>query len=369
MIKVLIVNNNLVLQSGITTVIKNLIENTIPNTIAYTIVTGSDPRNNNVYFENLGVKVVTMPKLSFFGFTRFISFFKRFFSENRFDIVHSHFSQIENIIFPMARKYGVKKCISHSHSAKLSESSWKATIYKIMCSGLTKRADYCAACSEQAGIALFGRSFPRLKNKIIIKNGIECQKYAFDEAARIELRKEYGLSDGCIVIGHVGRFSTGKNQAFLLKILKELNKRRKEYILFMVGEGVTKDHIEELVSELGLKDNVVMTGGKDNVSYYLNVFDVFVMPSIHEGLGIAAIEAQANGLECVLSTAIPREADLTGVKYLDLSEPVEIWANILESLPKNRHKDYNKRVVESGYDIHTVGIELTKFYISLIENE
>ncbi len=369
MIKVLIVNHNLVLQSGITTVIKNLIENTVPNTIVYTIVTRPDPRNNIDYFENLGVKVVTMPQFSILRLTSFISFFKRFFAERHFDIVHSHFSQIENIIFPIARKYGVKKCISHSHSAKLSESSWKAAIYKIMCCGLAKRADYCAACSEQAGIALYGRSFSSLKNKLIIRNGIECKKYAFDELARQDLRKEYGISDSCTVIGHVGRFSVGKNQIFLIKILQELCKRGKDYTLFLVGDGETKEHIEQLVSELGLKDKVVFTGGKDNVSYYLNVFDVFVMPSIHEGLGIAAIEAQANGLECVLSNAIPREADLTRVSFLNLNEPIENWANVIESLPKIHHSEYNDRVIESGYDIHAVGIELTKFYISLLNNE
>lgn len=369
MIKVLVVNHNLVLQSGITTVIKNLIENTDPDTIEYTIVTRPDLRNNIEYFEGLGVKVVVMPRFSLmklFGFTRF---FKRFFSENHFDIVHSHFSQIENIIFPLARKYGVKKCISHSHSAKLSESSWKAAISKIMCWGLAKRADYCVACSEQAGIALYGHSFPRLKNKLIIRNGIECTKYTFDEAARQALRMEYRISNNCAVIGHVGRFSIGKNQAFLVRILEELNKRGKEYLLFMVGTGETKEHIEKMVSELGLNEKVVFTGGKDNVSYYLNAFDVFVMPSMHEGLGIAAIEAQANGLECVLSTAIPQEADLTGVSFLNLDEPVENWADALESLPKVHHSEYNERVIDSGYDIHTVGREITNFYKSLIANE
>lgn len=369
MIKVLIVNHNLVLQSGITTVIKNLIENTVPNTIGYTIVTRFDHRNNIDYFEGLGVRVVIMPRFSLLRLSGFISFFKRFLSENHFDIVHSHFSQIDNIIFPIARKYGVKKCISHSHSSKLSESTWKATIYKIMCYGLVKRADYCAACSEQAGIALYGDSFPRLKKKLIIRNGIECQKYAFDEVARMELRKEYGISDSCTILGHVGRFSIGKNQFFLVKILEELNKRGKDYVLFMVGTGETKEHIEQRVSELGLKARVVFTGGKDNVNYYLNVFDVFVMPSIHEGLGIASIEAQANGLECVLSTAIPREADLTGVTFLELNESIENWADVIESLPKIRHSEFNERVIECGYDIHTVGIELTKFYKSLIDNE
>lgn len=366
MIKVLIVNHNLVLQSGITIVIKNLVENTVPNTVAYTIVTGPEPRNNVSYFENLGVKVVTMPKLTLFGLPGFVSFFKRLFSENQFDIIHSHFNQIENIIFPMARKYGVKKCISHSHSAKLSETSWKVAIYRIMCFGLAKRADYCAACSEQAGIALYGHSYPNLKNKLIIRNGIECRKFAFDEAARKEVRKEYGITDNSIVIGHVGRFSIGKNQIFLIRILQELIKRGKDYMLFMVGAGETKEQIEQYVADMGLNERVVFTGGKDNVNYYLNAFDVFVMPSIHEGLGIVAIESQANGLECLLSTAIPQEANLTGVTFLDLKDPIKKWADTLESMPKVRHIEYNDMVVTAGYDIRTVGKELTKLYKTII---
>lgn len=369
MIRVLVINNNIVLQSGITVVIKNLIENTTPDTIKYTVVTGPDIRNNAEIFENLGVDVITMPKFSPFNIFNFCSFFKKLFSDKKFDIVHSHFSQIDKIVFPIARKNGVKKCISHSHSAKLSESAVKAFFYKIMHWRLAKCADYCAACSEQAGIALFGSSFPKLPNKLIVKNGIACSKYVFDGMVRGELRRKYGLQIDCKVIGHVGRFSIGKNQTFLVKLLSELEKRGDRYKLFLIGTGETLNVVKELAISLNLKDNVIFTGGRDDVPDLMNIFDLFIMPSLHEGLGISAIEAQANGLECILATSIPRDADLTGVKFLDLNDPISLWADAVESMSFKRHPDFNQKVVDAGYDIQTVGKNITEFYKKLNYNE
>lgn len=369
MIQVLFVNHNLVLQSGITTVMKNLIENSIPGIVNYTIVTMEDKRNNVSYFRDLGVNVIIMPRLSIFRVKEFISFFCQLFQKNHFDIVHSHFSQIDRIIFPIARKNGVKKCISHSHSAKLSESRLKALLYKIMCFQLSKKADYCAACSEQAGVALFGSSFPVLKNKLIIKNGIDCSKYAYNEELRQSLRKEYNITANSIVVGHVGRFSVGKNQSFLVKILDELKKRGKDYMLFLVGAGETLNGVEKMVSNLGLNNYVIFAGGRDDIDSILNLFDLFVMPSIHEGLGISAVEAQANGLECVLSSNIPKEADLTGVKFLDLNDPITKWADCIESLSCIRHREYNEMVVNAGYEIINIGASMTNFYKELIDED
>lgn len=369
MIRVLVINNNIVLQSGITVVIKNLIENTAPNTIKYTIVTGPDVRNNFEVFENLGVEVMIMPRLSPLGLFSFISFFKRLFTNRQFDIIHSHFSQIDNIIFPLAKKHGIKKCISHCHSSKLSDSWWKGAIYKIMCFKLYKRADYCAACSKQAGIAWYGHSFPRMKNKLIIKNGIDCSKYVFNNSLRLQFREQYQIDPDCVVIGHVGRFNVGKNQLFLVYLIEELLQRGKDYKLFLVGKGETMDSIKKIVDSLILNDKIIFVGGRDDVNQVLNLFDVFVMPSIHEGLGIAAVEAQANGLDCILSDSIPDDADLTGVKFLSLNDSISLWADAIESLPFKHHENYNQIVIDAGYDIHKVGEELTMFYKKIISNE
>ena len=369
MIKTLIVTDNLAPISGVSMVIKNLIDNSDRSIVDYTIAVQNNQRNDFTFFEIRGIKLVIIPDLTILTIKSFIAFFECFFEENRFDIIHSHFPQIDNIVFPIAKKKGKIKCISHSHSSQLSDKRWKAIRNKVLCYNLARRADICAACSEQAGIALYGSSFSKSNKKLILKNGIDCSKFKFDESARTQLREEYQISSDCNVIGHVGRFSLGKNHIFLIEILKELRKRGKNYMLFLVGVGEMMESVKQEVDCLGLDEFVIFAGGKDNVNHYLNMFDVFVMPSIHEGLGISAIEAQANGLECVLSSAIPAEANLTDVTFLNLNEPIANWADAIETLPKVHHEDYNKKVIAAGYDIRAVGKELTQLYIKLVGNE
>lgn len=370
MIKILFITDNLAPISGVSTVIKNLIDSSDRSILDYTIAVQNNQRNDFSFFERKGIKLIIIPDLSLFSIKSFFAFFESFFEENKFDIIHSHFPQIDNMIFPIAKKKGGAKCISHSHSSKLSEKWWKALRNKLLCCNLSKRADVCAACSEQAGIALYGSSFSKLNNKLIIKNGIDCSKFAFNDSARTQLRLEYQIKSDCSVIGHVGRFSIGKNQLFLVRILEELVRRRgKNYKLFLVGVGEMMEDVKQEVDNRGLNEFVIFAGGKDNVNLYLNLFDIFVMPSIHEGLGISAIEAQANGLECVLSSFIPEEANLTDVSFLNLNDAITKWADVIEVLPKLHHEEYNEMVMASGYDIHTVGHELTLFYKKLVDNE
>jgi glycosyltransferase involved in cell wall biosynthesis len=369
MIKTLFITDNLAPISGVSMVIKNLIDYSDRSVVEFTIAVQKNQRNDFSFFERRGIKLVVIPDLSLFTIKSFVAFFEIFFEKNNFDIIHSHFPQIDNIIFPIAKKNGKTKCISHSHSSRLSDKWWKALRNKLLCYNLAKRADVCAACSEQAGIALYGNRFPKLNKRLIIKNGIDCSKYLFDASTRTQLRQEYQIQSDCIVIGHVGRFSLGKNQIFIVKILKELRRRGKNFKLFLIGVGEMMVSVKQEVDNLGLNEFVIFAGGKNNVSHYLNLFDVFVMPSIHEGLGISAIEAQANGLECVLSSAIPAEVNLTDVTFLSLNDSITKWADVLEILPKVHHNDYNKMVIEAGYDIHAVGKEMTQLYKKMVDNE
>ena len=362
MIRVLFFTHNLARQSGVANVIYNLIINTPSNIVKYTILAMPDKRNDEEYFKQLGVTVHIMPNLSLFNVVAIVRYINTFFSHNQFDIVHSHTWQMDKLLFRVARKHGVKKCISHSHSSQLSESRLKIAIYQILRLRLSKHADYCAACSEQAGIALFGKNFPTLKNKLIIRNGIDCSIYMFNDVVRRQYRNEYNIESDCNVIGHVGRFSEGKNQIFLVEIMNVLKDINGNYKLILVGDGDTLKNVKEKVSEYGLNEFVIFMGGSDNVHSILNMFDLFIMPSFHEGLGISAIEAQANGLECILSNAIPKEANLTNATILDLNAPIKVWTDTIISLPLKRHKEYNSKVIKAGYDSKYVGLEVSKFY-------
>ena len=366
MVKVLFVNDNLRLPAGITMVMKNIIDNSTSSDIRYSILTIQNERNNALdYFKNKGVDVYYMPDAThnIFSFFHLKVFFDSFFNNHTFDIVHSHFAQLDKIIFPIAKKNGVKCCISHSHSSQLSESSFKAIRNKIMCLGLINCADYCAACSDAAGLALYGKKFSRSSKRMIIKNGIKIDNYVFDEISRENIRNQYRIQNDTFLIGCVGRLNKVKNQGFLLEVMAELLKDSNSFKLMLVGNGELELELKQKAEELDIYNSVLFVGAQSNVNKYLSAFDVFVMPSLHEGLGIAAIEAQANGLECVVSSNIPKEVDLTGVVFLDINEQPSVWANQIRTMTKKHHSNYNKMVQDKGYNIKDICTELCAFYI------
>lgn len=379
MLNILFVNDNLRLPAGITMFMKNIIDNCPSKDIKFSILTIESERNNATeYFKNKGVTIYYMPGMTttssdskimkLLAMVNFVSlfsmrrFFAKFFSCYSFDIIHSHFSQIDNLMFKEAKKRGVKCCISHSHSSQLSDSKLRALRNKIMCYGLHKRADYCAACSDNAGRALFGASFINSSRRMIIKNGINTTEFLFNLQKRSTIRQRYNIPDNSIVIGHVGRLNKVKNQTYLIDILSELQNEKLRYVLLLVGSGECEKELKLKAERDGLLDNIIFAGAQNDISSYLCAFDIFVMPSIHEGLGIAAVEAQANGLECIVSSSVPHEVDLTGLTFMDISASPALWADQIRRMPKRHHIEYNQAVKNIGYDINSVCKDLCKFY-------
>lgn len=383
MIRVLFVNDNLRLPAGITMVIKNIVDYCESSEIEFSILTIKSERNNALeYFQSKGVKIYYMPvatttsssnrlkqflsKVNFLSLFKIRRFFMKFFRDTSFDVVHSHFAQIDKLMFPSARKFGVRCCISHSHSSKLSDSYIRAIRNKIICRGLIEVADYCAACSNMAGVALFGKSFLSSEKKLIINNGIRVSEFEYNHKERYEIRKKYDISDDTFVIGHVGRLNKVKNQSFLIEVLSMLrNKSIDNYVLMLVGSGECELELKSMVHKYDLKDHVIFAGPQSGVSSYMSSFDLFVMPSLHEGLGIAAIEAQANGLECIVSSKVPQEVDLTKITFLDINDS-KLWVDEIIRKTKTHHLEYKQIVIEKGYDISQVCQKLILLYNNVI---
>ena len=162
------------------------------------------------------------------------------------------------------------------------------------------------ACSDDAGKYLFGHHFYQKHGTTII-NGIDLKKYEFNQGVREKVRNQYNLNKS-IVIGHTGSLNNVKNQTFLLDILKELTGFNYDFRLLLLGDGHIKEELLSKASRLGIEDKAIFLGNKENVSDFLMAMDIFIFPSIHEGLGIALIEAQAAGLPCIISDTIPKEA-------------------------------------------------------------
>lgn len=366
-IRVLYITDTFRQRSGITAVIRNYLTHFDWDKIQVDLLVNDTSEEEAVeQMRKLGANIFYMPVLGMRTISPFFKFIKSFFKEHHYDIVHSHYYQIDTLVFPIAKKHFNCKCISHSHSTKYSEYFIRGLRNRIMCWNIGKVADYWAACSNDAGIFLFGKSFQNSPKKLIVINGVESKEYLFDNLVREQKRKEFGIGNEEIIVGHIGRMAPQKNPLFLLDIFQELLKINDKYRLMMVGNGPMESEVRDKATRLGLNDKIYFAGVRNDVPKLINAFDFFLFPSLYEGLGIVAVEAQANGLNCLVSDVIPSEVDLTGITRLSLKKPASEWAQTINEIGTNRHENNVQKVVEAGYDIQIAANALYDFYSQII---
>lgn len=246
----------------------------------------------------LGGRVFESPQYNGRNHFKFIKWWNEFFLQHtEYKILHCHVRSVAALCIAMAHKRGCYT-IAHSHSTS-NGSGFLAVIKDIMQYPVRYQADYLFACSQMAGEWMFGKQVFG-KNYEIISNAIDAERFDFDESIRRNVRNELGLRDK-FVIGHVGRITKPKNHIFLIDLLTEIRKNRSDIVLLLVGDGELRTYIEAYANEKNVIDNIIFLGSKNNTQDYYQAMDVFVFPSLWEGLGIVAIEAQASGLHCVVS--------------------------------------------------------------------
>lgn len=283
-----------------------------------------------------------------------------------FDVVHSHRMFNSGIIMKAAYKAGIPVRIAHSHSARfqVKRTYFDKVYHFIMRKTIKKYATEFLACSTDAGSYLYSSPFFEEKGKVIY-NGIELEKYKFDNSLRDEIRNKFNVKDS-FCIGHVGRFAEVKNHSFILKVFKELLMLHKNSKLILVGDGELKNKITQEAKELGVHDNTLFLGNREDVNEILQMFDVFLFPSKYEGLGLSIIEAQAVGMKCVISDTIPHEVDLTSlITRVSLNDSPNKWAEqILKNKTESTTKDREeiKKLYERGYDINKVIESISNIY-------
>lgn len=252
------------------------------------------------------------------------------------------------------------KVIVHSHNGSGS-SVFANKLFQPVVNFISEKR---FACSDVAAEWLFGK---RSAESIpVINNGIDTLKYQYDEVKRKKTREEYGLKDE-LVIGHIGRFSEQKNHNFLIDIFAEVKKKKQNAVLVLVGIGELLDSIIEKVNRLGLKESVIFAGVKNNPEDYYCVFDIFVMPSLYEGLPIVGVEAQTSGLPCLFSENISKQVVLTDrVKLISINRSAKQWADDIIKVDKSLdvRNGYNKIVKKKGFDIKDAAKYLENVYLS-----
>lgn len=289
--------------------------------------------------------------------------------ENDYDIIHCNGCSFVNIMRATipAKLVGNVKIIAHGHSVgKLEKNPVERAIYAVFRGILSACVHLGFSCSDLVAKSKYTRKFIDSNKHVMIRNAIAVEKYCFNQKNRDDIRKQYGLENK-MVIGHVGRLAQEKNQSFLLDVLVNLREKRDDAALLLVGGGAMMEELKEKAARLGIENDVVFTGSVFDAERYYSAMDVFAMPSLYEGLPFTAIEAQVNGLKCVLSDGITRTANISGdVQYASLSGGFGIWAEkICQCAESRSEKEKNQLVVEQ-YDIKKETLRLQEIYQSVL---
>lgn len=311
----------------------------------------------------LGGKIYSVPKYCGYNHFQYIKSWKNFFHNHpEYKILHSHVRSTASLYLPIAKKYGLITII-HSHNTSCGKGL-SAIVKKALQLPLRYQANYFFACSFEAGQWLFGNKIENNKNFIIIKNAIDSEQFSYSVEKRKIIRNEFNLSDSCLVLGHIGRFHEQKNHLFLLNVFSEILRENPDSALLLVGDGKLKAYIDGLIKEMNLQGKVIMTGTRDDISTLLSGIDVFVLPSLFEGLPVVAIEAQASGAKCFLSDTITREVMITDrCAFLPIDNPQK-WATSIINADLSRSNTTDE-IRNAGYDIKTTSKWLEDFYLDL----
>lgn len=285
--------------------------------------------------------------------------------DHHYRIVHSNMNTLSAFSLFAAWAAGVPVRILHNHSTS-SPGETKRNIMKFILRPFARLfANHYLACSQLAGEWMYGRKMMDSGKVTIVNNAIDLKKYAFNPQKRELLRKELGLTDE-FVIGHVGRFMFQKNHEFLIDIFAEAYKQNSHMALLLVGDGPLRPAVEEKVRKMGLTNHVKFLGLRNDVQNLYHVMDLFVLPSHYEGLPVVGVEAQANGLPCLFSTKVTKEAHLTHLaQFWDLEKGASKWAKEIISIKCERNKKAGEELRQAGFEIDKEAEKLVKFYIEL----
>lgn len=345
-------------RGGLETMIMNYYRNIDRSKVQFDFLTHRDTNASyNDEILSLGGKIYSLPPLNPFS-RKYIRALDDFFKNHKeYHIVHSHLNAMSTIPLKYAKKNGVKFTIAHSHTSN-QEKNLKYFIKYFSKKFITKYADELFACGNKAGKWLFGT-----KDFMILNNAIDVDKYTYDSKKAKEVRSKLGLDDE-FVIGHVGRFCTPKNHEFIIDIFNEVQKIEPNSKLVLVGEGELKDKIANKVISLGLDKKVEFLGLRSDVNDLMQVMDVFLFPSLYEGLPVTMVEAQSSGLKCFISNTVPKDCILTdNVKVIDLGKNSNIWAEEIVKYKNYTRENTKKQIEKANFDIKENSKWLQNFYL------
>lgn len=314
---------------------------------------------------NMGGRIYYLPPKKF-NPIKYNQNLNSFFKKHAFEYtaVHMHDSVL-SAIEPLkyAKKYGIKVRVLHSHSSSVSGNKIHYILHALKKPVVHTWATHYLGCSDKAN-KWFYKYTGVLGQSIFVPNGIDVSKYVYNEKIRETIRKGLSIPENHVVIGHVGRIMWIKNHEFLIDIFNEYHKTNPNSTLVLIGTGPLLDRMQNKVKDLGLEEYVRFTGVRSDINELLQGLDIFVMPSIYEGLPVVLVEAQAAGLPALVSDTISKDSKITNSYYsLNLKDPIPIWCNRISEIVCTHKRENTKVILEQrGFDINTTSKLLTRIY-------
>lgn len=351
---------------GVEAVVMNYFNNIDDSVIQFDFIFDEDSKNIPVDFiRSKGSKVFFIPP-----YNKPVDYhieLKKVLKSEKYEIVHSHINTLSVFSLFAAKMANVPIRIAHSHSTTNPKEKNKNILKQLLRPFSKLFATDYMTCSELAGRWLFGDKTYNRGDVYLLNNAIDTATFSYNEKIRDEMRESFDLAPDTLVIGHIGRFVAQKNHEFLIDIFYEIHSKNKNSILLLAGEGPLVQQIKEKVKLLGLDNSVQFLGQRSDASKLYQMFDIFLLPSLYEGLPVVGVESQAAGLLCFLSDEMTRETKvLETTKFLSLNQSAREWSDsILESYESFDRKNVRQEVEEFGFEITSEVKKLETKYIDL----
>ena len=297
----------------------------------------------------------------------------RIYKKN-YDIVYLNSSFSSDILFVLPYiDHSKTRVVMHSHTSLAEERGWQSKLFRGVAN---KWVDCRIACSVKAGDWLYGSGHRDFIH--IIRNGIDTDRFKFSCDKRAEIRTQYGISKNTLLVGHVGRFSPPKNHFYILRIVRECMKKGMDVRFMLLGNGDSYDEVVSMAKDMGIDTAIIFAGVHNNTEAYYSAFDLFILPSLYEGLPFVGVEAQASGLPCYFSDKVDQDSIITDKcgtlpiaadNVVDWTEAIEqVKCNFESGYYRNR-ENYAAVVAEKGFDKNIMAEKVAKLLMNVVSGE
>lgn len=354
-------------RGGAETMIMNLYRNIDRTRVQFDFVENSDePAAFDDEIRSLGGRIYRCPHYNGKNHWAYTKWWHEFFKSHpdEYPIVHGHLGSTAAIYLSIAKKSSAYT-IAHSHSAGIGSGLYRAFSYPTR-----YVADHFFACSRDAGISRYGKKVGNDPVRCqVLNNAIDARKFVFSNETGRQVRNILNIDEDTLVIGHVGRFVDAKNHLFLIDIFQQIHQQNTNSVLLLVGDGELRSRIEVAIGQNHLENAVIMAGVQSNVWDYYQAMDIFVFPSVYEGLPVSMVEAQAAGLPCCVSANVPRETAITDlVEFIPLERSAAFWANRVLRSANEPRRDTRSEIENAGFDVSATSMWLEEFYTKVVSS-